>query len=476
VRRPGEDALTNVYDRPMSAAVDLALLDTKLDQLTGAPAVARLRALIRDADDRDLFRINPYAFAEREGVSPDQAVELFLRAAALGLVRAEWSLFCRGCGEYAISLAGLCDLGGSFHCAACARDRVTHLDEQVEVGFTIDPAVRPLRYAHPETLELDDYFFTYKFSPHIFVRGEGTRLVDYLRARVQIMTRLQPGERAEVVVDLDAGWVVGSPRAMITVEGPRAGGVRDVELTFDGAAFTPRPTIPPGRTRISIHNASATAAPVLLYGTPIVTYFDYAPMLTGQRLLNTSDFRRYLRTEVVRPGTGIPTRDNTLLFTDLSGSTAMYDRIGDAAAFELVSSHFELLARTVTRWAGVVVKTIGDAMMASFSRPADAVRAALEMRDAVTGLAEPLRLKIGIHRGPALVVNVRDNVDYFGQTVNIAARVQSGAGAGEICMTAAVYDDPEVRAHLAGFGDVPFEERTLRGVGDPHLLYRLAGG
>ncbi len=459
----------------MPSAVDLALLDAKLDQLTGAPAVARLRALIREGDDRDLFRINPYAFAEREGVSPGQAVELFLRAAALGLVRAEWSLFCRGCGEYALTVGGLCDLDDSFHCAACARDRVTHLDEQVEVGFTIEPEVRPLRYAHPETLELDDYFFTYRFSPHIFVRGEGVRLVDHLRAGTRLMTRLAPGERAQVDVELAEGWVVGSPRAMITVEGPRVPEVREVELTFDGAAFTPRPTIAPGPARIAVRNASPRPVPVLLYETPIVTYFDYAPMLTGQRLLNTPDFRRYLRTEVVRPGTGIPTRDNTLLFTDLSGSTAMYDRIGDAAAFELVSSHFELLARAVTRWAGVVVKTIGDAMMASFSRPADAVRAALEMRDAVAELTEPLRLKIGIHRGSALVVNVRDHVDYFGQTVNIAARVQAAAGAGEVCMTAAVYDDPEVRAHLAPFGDLPSEQRTLRGVGDPHVVYRLAG-
>jgi class 3 adenylate cyclase len=473
LRRPVARAID--YARAMAAATDLALVDAKLDQLTGAPAVGKLRALIRDGDDRDLFRINPYSFAEREAVSPDQAVELLLRAAAIGLVRVEWSLFCRGCGEYSVSLAGLCDLGGSFHCGACARDRATHLDEQVEVGFTIDPAIRPLRYARPETLELDDYFFTYRFSSNIFVRGEGARLVDYLRARVQLMTRLAPGERAEALVELDEGWVVGSPRAMITVQGPRAGGVRDVELEFNGAAFAPRPTIAPGRVRIAVHNASAATTPVLLYFTPIVTYFDYAPMLTGQRLLNTDDFRRYLHTEVVRPGTGIPTRDNTLLFTDLSGSTAIYDRIGDPAAFELVSSHFEALARVVTRWAGVVVKTIGDAVMASFSRPADAVRAALEMRDAVAGLSEPLRLKIGIHRGPALVVNVRDSIDYFGQTVNIAARVQSIAGAGEVCMTAAVHDDPEVRAQLARFGDVPCEDRTLRGVGDPHRVYRLAG-
>ncbi len=453
--------------------VNNVLLETKLAQLPAGLASRQLRDRVNHADDRMLFRINPYAFAEEAGVPADRAIELLLRASALGLVRVEWSLVCRGCGECAASHFKLSELASTFHCAACATDRMTNLHEQVEVGFTVHPEIRALRYAHPESLELEDFFFGYKFSSNILVRGEGVRLVDYLRTHTQILTRLAPGGRATADVVLEEGWVVGSPRAKLTVIGARVSDTREVELVFDGRAFEPRPTNAPGPVRISVRNDSANPLPVLLYFTPIVTYFDYVPLLSGQRLLNTDDFRRYLGTEVVRPGTGIPTRDNTLLFSDLSGSTAIYDRIGDAAAFELVSAHFESLARMVTRHSGVVVKTIGDALMASFSHPADAVRAALEMGDALVGLTEPLSLKIGIHRGDCLVVNIRDSVDYFGQMVNVAARVQSCARAGDVCLTAAVHDDPEVLELLKPFGDIPAERHLLRGIGDEQVVYRL---
>lgn len=450
-----------------------ALVDAKLDQIGPRTAIDRLRARILTADDARLFRINPYTFAAEEGLGPEAAIEALLRATAVGLLRADWCLVCRGCGEYALASAGLADLRDAFHCIACARDRETNLDEQVEVGFTLHPDIRPLRYERPETLALEDYFWVYKFSRNILVRGEGRSLVEHLQRGTQLMAHLAPGETRVIEADLPAGWIVGSPRAMITLEGERVSEPRTLELAYDGRQFLPRPTVAPGPLRLVVTNATAERLAALLYFTPIVTYFDYVPFMTGQRLLNTEDFRRYLKTEVVRPGSGIPTRDNTLLFTDLRGSTALYDRIGDTAAFELVSRHIEALAQVVTRHAGVVVKTIGDAVMASFTRPIDAVRAALDMQRAIEGLgSEPLYLKIGIHRGPCLVVNVRDQVDYFGQTVNIAARVQATASGGQLCITDAVRQDESVRARLAHFGEVEPEDVMLRGVDSPRRIFR----
>ena len=449
------------------------LVDAKLDQIGPRVALDKLRARILTGDDAQLFRINPYAFAEAEGIAPETAIEALLRATAVGLLRAEWLLVCRGCGEYATTSAGLSELRSAFHCMACARDRQSNLDEQVEVAFTLHPDIRPLRYEAPDTLALDDYFWTYKFSRNILVRGEGVSLVDHLRRGAQLMAHLAPGEQRVIDCDLPAGWLVGSPRSMTTLEGAPTREVRTLDLTYDGRQFLPRAAVAPGPLRITVTNASAARIPALLYFTPIVTYFDYLPFMSGQRLLNTDDFRRYLRTEVVRPGTGIPTRDNTLLFTDLRGSTALYERIGDAAAFELVSQHLELLAQVITRHAGVVVKTIGDAVMASFSRPTDAVHAAIDMTTALRDLSDSLTLKIGIHRGPCLVVNVRDQIDYFGQTVNIAARVQGCARGGELCMTDAVQQDESVRARLAhSDANITAEDVMLRGVDSPQRIFR----
>ncbi len=463
------------------------LLEARLDKLSGGPAIERIRARLQGADDRRLFRVNPYTFAAEEGVAPERAVELFLRAAALGLFRAEWLLVCRGCGEYVLTHAGLRDLEAVVHCVTCARSRDANLDESVEVAFTVHPDIRQIRYANPASLTPEDYFTSYALCPSILVRGEGRSLVEHVRLGAKVMTRLAAGASHTFDVELEVGWIVGSPRMMITVEGEPTSELREVTLRLEGTAFTPRPKLAPGPARVTLVNGTDRDTFVLSYFTPIVTYFDYLPFLSGQRLLNSPEFRRHLGTEVVRPGSAIPTRDNTLLFSDLRGSTALYDHVGDVAAFELVSTHLERLARVITRHSGVVVKTIGDAVMASFTRPVDAVRAAFEMGGELQGLGDEgqLALKIGIHRGPCLVVNVRDEIDYFGQTVNIAARVQGLAKSGEVCLTDAVLEGAEVAQVVAedrqaahpgsAASPLPSESVGLRGVGTPCVVHRLGG-
>ena len=308
-------------------------------------------------------------------------------------------------------------------------------------------------------------------------------LVEFIREQTQVLAWLEPGSEQVFELELgEAGWVVGNPRTMITTRGEPTTQVRELQLDYRERAFHPRPEIAPGPVRLTLRNPSAERVRVLLYFTPIVTFFDYLPHLTGHRVLNDPDFRRCLGTDVVRPGTGIPVKDNTLLFTDLRGSTAMYDKIGDSAAFELVSEHFELMAQTITRCGGVVVKTMGDAIMASFTSPTQAVRAALAIiEDNEFGSPDheevQLLPKVGIHRGPCIVVNQNDMVDYFGQTVNIAARVQGRAAGNELCLTQAVWDevreDEPIAARLQRRGALSPEQSVLKGVSEEVTLYRV---
>jgi class 3 adenylate cyclase len=165
---------------------------------------------------------------------------------------------------------------------------------------------------------------------------------------------------------------------------------------------------------------------------------------------------------------GLGIRQVTLLFTDLKGSTAMYERLGDLNAYALVREHFALLGAAVQEHSGAIVKTIGDAVMAVFSRPTDAVSAALEI------LAQTERynaehgkpsfvLKIGGHCGPSIAVTLNENLDYFGQTVNVAARVQSLADSGEICISEALYSASGVSDLLCGRKIIAFDA-PLHGV------------
>src|SRR4029079_8396834 len=115
---------------------------------------------------------------------------------------------------------------------------------------------------------------------------------------------------------------------------------------------------------------------------------------------------------------------------------------------------------------GAIVKTIGDAVMASFADAASAMRAATRMNQAIERLGEgELSLKIGLHTGPCIAVELNDRLDYFGRTVNIAARVQGIAAAGEIVCTEAVLRAPGVRDAVAAAG-LRAEEASvaLRGI------------
>ena len=153
------------------------------------------------------------------------------------------------------------------------------------------------------------------------------------------------------------------------------------------------------------------------------------PFLTAKRLLTNQTFRDIYRTDTLDVDQRLKITSLTFLFTDLKGSTELYERVGDLVAFDLVRAHFRVLNEIVAAEAGAVVKTIGDAVMATFPTPDRAVAAALRMREAMRRLndergREDLLLKIGIHEGPCLAVTLNDRQDYFGQTVNIASRVQ----------------------------------------------------
>src|SRR4029077_17372097 len=170
----------------------------------------------------------------------------------------------------------------------------------------------------------------------------------------------------------------------------------------------------------------------------------------------------------------------TFLFTDLKGSTELYERVGDLVAFDLVRAHFRVLNEIVAAEAGAVVKTIGDAVMATFPTPNRAVAASLRMREAMLRLNEErkrdddLVLKIGIHEGPCLAVMLNERQDYFGQTVNIASRVQNLASSQAIYATGSVIDHQATAELLEQAGVSPVAQRqTLRGIGDSLAIYEI---
>ena len=181
---------------------------------------------------------------------------------------------------------------------------------------------------------------------------------------------------------------------------------------------------------------------------------------------------------MIRTNEGIGVRDITLFFTDLKGSTALYDEIGDLNAFALVQQHFDRLQEVTVRHGGAIVKTIGDAIMATFAEPEAAVRAAVDMLHEIDGFnrglpRKELLLKIGIHRGASIAVTLNDRLDYFGQTVNIASRVRALADANQIYLTHDVYELPGMAERLLAPFSVEPLRANLRGIHEEMPVFRV---
>src|SRR5438046_3276742 len=141
----------------------------------------------------------------------------------------------------------------------------------------------------------------------------------------------------------------------------------------------------PGPLRLSLENrANVRVLPgVWIAGETLHSLLGKRkPFLTAKRLLTNQTFRDVYGTETLDVDQRLNITSLTFLFTDLKGSTALYERVGDLVAYDLVRAHFHVLTEIVAFEAGAVVKTIGDAVMATFPTPDRPVGAALRLREA----------------------------------------------------------------------------------------------
>jgi class 3 adenylate cyclase len=201
---------------------------------------------------------------------------------------------------------------------------------------------------------------------------------------------------------------------------------------------------------------------------------------TAAMVTTIQEFRDLFPAEAVAAGQEIGMGRLAVLFTDLSGSTSLYERVGDAKAFDLVQSHFQFLVGVVARHRGGVVKTMGDAIMAAFNSGVDALSAAAVMQEDWNGfvghhhLPPEVRLKVGVHQGPTVAFNNKGAQDYFGTTVNMAARIQGTAAGGDIVISRAVYEDPDARSLLESrFATTESFNARLKGISEDQTLHRL---
>jgi len=471
----------------MEAAMseEKALFDL-LRQTSDGAVVDAIARLVHDGSDRELARINVLAFATQTGLDVERVIAAFLHAARIGLFDLSWNMLCPGCG-------GVLEAGATlktfehdkYDCALCSAAYEPTLDEMVEVTFTVSPRIRRIAAHDPDTLPPLEY------CRQIFW-GSGVDLPANIAEKFEDFTlealELPAGDKALISLQLPAEFIiifdpVTHATQFIDVKGEPTKDRQSLTLIFnESRAATGTMEMRPGPLRLTLENRTRRR---VLPGVWVANQVLHdmigkrRPFLTAKRLLTNQTFRDIYRTDTLDVDQRLKITSLTFLFTDLKGSTELYERVGDLVAYDLVRQHFGVLYKIVAAEAGAVVKTIGDAVMATFPTPDRAIAAALRMREAMQKInaergSDDLLLKIGIHEGPCLAVTFNDRQDYFGQTVNMAARVQGLAKDRAIFVTRPVVENAGASAVLREMGLSPVEKRAaLRGITEDAVVYEI---
>lgn len=458
-------------------------LFASLRQSAEGPAADAIEALVREAPDAALCRVNPIAFAAQAGLPEEAAITAFLHAARIGLFDLSWNVLCPGC-------TGVLDAGASlkvvdrssYLCTLCNTNYEPTLDEMVEVTFTVSRRVRRIAAHDPHSLSMPDYYRQIFWSSGIDLPDEAGLEKAFEHIAIDSI-ELPAGERASLSLQLPAEFIiifdpVTHATHFIDVQGEptRERQALSVVLAREHAPTTTT-VMRPGPLRLQLENRAEvrTLPAVLIAGHELHDLMaKRRPFLTAKRLLTNQTFRDIYRADTLDVDQRLKITNLTFLFTDLKGSTELYERVGDLVAYDLVRAHFRVLHEIVAAEAGAVVKTIGDAVMATFPTPDRAMAAALRMRDAMADLNQDLLLKIGIHEGPCLAVMLNERQDYFGQTVNIAARVQNLAVSRAIFATGQVVANDGAARLLQVQGITPTARtQTLRGIANEVTVYEI---
>jgi len=455
---------------------------------TADPAVAdAIVQLIETGEDHELNRINVLDFAKQTGLDEERVISGFLHASRLGLFDLTWNVLCPGCSGVLDAHSTLKSLrSDDYQCGLCACGYEPSVDEQVEVAFTVSPRTRRIAAHDPNTLPLWEYFKQVFWSSGVDLNKES---FESLTDEVTLdALELPAGEKAQLSLQLPPQFIivfepVTHSAQFIDVQGEPTKERQQLSLIYNNA-HAPVETVVmrPGPLRLSLDNqAGVRTLPTVFIAAEALHHLigKRKPFLTAKRMLSNQTFRDVFKADNLNIDQRLKITSLTFLFTDLKGSTALYERVGDLAAFDLVRAHFHALLEIISSEKGAVVKTIGDAVMATFVRPEHAIVAGLRMRAAMGALntergTQDLIVKIGIHEGPCLAVTLNERQDYFGQTVNIAARVQSLSTSQEIHITGPVIDAPGVAALLDQKEIKPIQKQAaLRGIADKIVVYEI---
>lgn len=441
-------------------------MTARFESLLATPGIDRgvadrVREWFLTAPDSELFRINLVELAARFATDLRPLIDLFLYMTRAGLVDLSWDIHCPQCNVVLDRQGALETVRRVHHCSYCLKDVASRIDDHFEVTFTANQSFRNVTGR-----------VGYQPSANVEILG-----------RAKIAAGSSAREALEIPAHVKNLRFVSWPPLDVTVlavEDEKGGD--EIVFAEDGAIDFPG-TVSSGAGAIAFVNRSGGVRNVMIENHDMMEYSpdQVAPRLRGIEITSSPVFREIFASDTLSDRESLGIRSVTILFTDITGSTALYESLGDIEAYNLVRDHFGILFEAIRRRNGHIVKTIGDAVMAGFLDPADAVGALIEVRSALEKFNDrsdapgEIVIRAGVHSGTAILVTLNHALDYFGTTVNEAARIEQACPAGAIALSDATFRSPGVGEQLAGM-TVESAELDLRGLSRRYLVHTVAPG
>lgn len=446
----GAERISEAPQKPNDTKVNLPELERLSALLATSPVdqnyVKLLQQYLIGRENRDVAQIEPVQLANHWRADVDETLRVLLYATKVGMLNLSWNVICPNCRVSKEAHSSLSQLEEQFHCDLCGVNYDADFDQFVELNFSVHPT---LRTAYAEVYCVGGPTITPHIQAQQIIASGETKSFkipqneEALRLRViqaNHQVAIEQNGESHPLVYTDHGW--------------------SQELVS-------------GATDIAVTNTSNSDIVVALENANWSTQTVTAAKVTAMQ-----EFRDLFSSEVLSPGQKISVGHVTILFTDLKGSTMLYETVGDSSAYGQVRNHFDFLTQHIAGNSGSIVKTIGDAVMAIFHKPEDALRAALAIQENLEAFnqtaKEEIVLRIGLYSGAAIAVNSNDRLDYFGRTVNIAARIQGQGEGGDIVISRDVLAQP-MSASLLTAGDLELEEfsTVLKGIDGAVDLVRV---
>src|SRR6185369_8863718 len=434
-----------------------ALLQSVTD--SRKPLATQLSAFVESGSDADVTRIRPLDLALDWQADGRELLAVCLSAVVVGLLELRWDLVCPSCRTATDRQTSLSELPAAAHCQLCDISYEIELDRAIEATFMPSPA---LRKPEPGPFCIGGPMRTPHVVAQAILPAGGGVVFNAPEQSGRYRVFVRGGASAALEVKAE-----GEGAAHFHVDA-QAISRRDADGALSKIAVV-RPL-----ARIEISQSDDVERHVKL------ERLEWASRAATAHLVSTlPEFRRQFSGDLLRPGVSLRVARVALLFTDLTVFTALYHTVGDAKAFKVVQEHFDVLSAIIADHRGTIVKTIGDAVMAAFIEERDALNASFAMHRAFpafrAGNSDAARtfLKIGVYAGPCYVVTANGVLDYFGQTVNIAARLQGASGPGEVVLDGQFADEAERAGWLSNFSISEHFEARLKGLPNPVRVARI---